>query len=453
GDEIISLICEETGKPRFEALSSEVLPALEHLTFLAKSSKQILSDQPLPIRLFPHRRSDLNYTPLGVVAVIAPWNFPFFIPFSDVISAVVAGNSVIVKPSEVTPRTGLKIQELCDEAGLPAGLVQIISGDASAARAIIEHKPAKIFFTGSVGAGKEILSQASKHLIPVNLELGGKNALIVMRDADLDLATSAALWGGFSNAGQVCAATSRILVHDSVASEFTELLLKKAALLQAHPEENRPGRMISEKQITVYQSHLADARQRGLSILMGGEFSSDLRSLAPTLISGAGIEESLVFQEESFGPIIALSQFKTPAEAVAACNRSALGLVASVFTRNLSQGRQIAKQLQVGTVMINEVVYAAGLAEAPWGGIKESGMGRTRGELGLHSFVNTRHIHRPRSRLFSFKSHWWFPYTPFQYNTFRYLAELYRRHWTDKLKAFPHFLVNLVHLLKREKRI
>ncbi|HAR42752.1 MAG TPA: aldehyde dehydrogenase, partial [Bdellovibrionales bacterium] len=216
-------------------------------------------------------------------------------------------------------------------------------------------------------------------MIPVNLELGGKNALIVMRDADLDLATSAALWGGFSNAGQVCAATSRILVHDSVASEFTELLLKKAALLQAHPEENRPGRMISEKQITVYQSHLADARQRGLSILMGGEFSSDLRSLAPTLISGAGIEESLVFQEESFGPIIALSQFKTPAEAVAACNRSALGLVASVFTRNLSQGRQIAKQLQVGTVMINEVVYAAGLAEAPWGGIKESGMGRTRG--------------------------------------------------------------------------
>ncbi|HTL12353.1 MAG TPA: aldehyde dehydrogenase family protein, partial [Bdellovibrionota bacterium] len=236
-DELVDLISKENGKPRTETLSCDLLPSVELLTYFARRGGRLLKDQRVHIRnpLLQHRSSTLQYWPLGVVAVISPWNFPFLLPFGEIAMALVAGNGVVFKPSEYTPLVGLKIQELCEEAGFPPGIIQTVVGDGKVGAAIIDQKPNKIFFTGSVPTGKRIMEAAAKHLIPVCLELGGKDPMIVLADADLDYASSAALFGGFVNSGQVCASTERIIVHESVAKPFLDKLTVKLAKLRQGP--------------------------------------------------------------------------------------------------------------------------------------------------------------------------------------------------------------------------
>lgn len=455
-DALAELIAQENGKPRFEAMINELLPSLELLTYFAKEAPELLRDHPIPMGLMKHRKSYLNYWPMGVVAVISPWNYPFLLPFGEIAMALVAGNAVVFKPSEVTPLIGLKIQELCEEAGFPLSLIQTVIGDGSIGAAIIDQKPDKIFFTGSVATGKKIMAQAAKNLTPVALELGGKDAMIVLPDANLDYATSAALWGGFSNSGQVCASVERILVHESIAERFLDGLKQKLALLRQGPSQegrNDLGAITFERQKETYDRHLSQARERGAQILTGGEFSDNRAFLKPTIVTGPQIESLDIYNEETFGPVVAVTTFRSVAEAVQKANQSKYGLLASVITRNIALGEEIAKQLEVGTVTINEVVYTAGIPETPWGGVKESGFGRKHSAMGLYEFTNVRHIHKPKSRLFVFKSPWWFPYTEYQYAAFRKFMNLYRRQWTDKIRAFPHFLWNFVQFLKREPRI
>jgi succinate-semialdehyde dehydrogenase/glutarate-semialdehyde dehydrogenase len=234
------------------------------------------------------------------------------------------------------------------------------------------------------------------------------------------------------------------------------MLKEKIAQLRQGPSlgfDNDLGVITFEKQKAVYERQLEEARSKGAEIIAGGEFSADRRCLLPTIVTGANVENLQVYQEETFGPVVAVTTFKSVAEAIQKANQSKYGLLASVITNNISLGEEIAKQLDVGTVTINEVTYTAGLSETPWGGIKESGFGKTHSDLGLLEFVNTRHIHKPKSKLFVFKSLWWFPYTPYQYTTFRKFLELYRRNWPDKAKALPDFLWNLIHFIKTEKRI
>jgi succinate-semialdehyde dehydrogenase/glutarate-semialdehyde dehydrogenase len=455
-DEMVDLISKENGKPRFEALTNEVLPCIETLTFYANRSPKFLRDRKISMSLMKHRTSYLNHWPIGVVAVISPWNYPLLLPFAEIVMALVAGNAVVFKPSEVTPCIGLMIQELCNEAGLPPYLLQTLIGDGELGAAIIQQKPGKIFFTGSVPTGKKVMEAASAHLIPVNLELGGKDAMIILPDADLDYATSAALWGGFSNSGQVCASTERVLVHERIAEPFLMQLKDKLSHLRQGPSinlEHDLGPITFDKQKRVYSRHIEEAKSKDARFITGGEFSPDQRYLKPTIITGPEVENLEVYREETFGPIIAVTTFKSLAEGVAKANASSYGLSASIITRNISLGEQIAKQLAVGTVTINEVVYTAGLPETPWGGVKESGIGRTHSEIGLQEFVNIRHIHKPKLRIFTFKSFWWFPYTEHQYATFRNFLELYRRNWFDKLKAIPHVLLNLVKFIKTERRL
>ncbi len=458
-DEIASLISKENGKPQFEAMTNELIPSLDMLTFFAKKAPKLLKDRTIPMQIMKHRTSYINYWPVGVVAIISPWNYPFLLPFADVFMALVAGNAVIFKPSEITPLVGLKIQELCNEAGLPPFVLQTVIGDGPLGAAIIQQKPNKIFFTGSVNTGKKIMAAAAEHLIPVNLELGGKDAMIVLADADLDFATSAALWGSFSNSGQVCASVERILVHERVAQPFLNQLKDKVAQLRpldpTLPDAfaNDLGVLTYERQKAVYTKHLEEAKAKNAQILTGGHFSEDQRALRPTIVTGPEVENLEIYNEETFGPVVAVTTFKSIAEAVEKTNRNRYGLVASIITPNLHLAEEIAKQLAVGTVTINEVVYTAGLGETPWGGVKESGFGRTHSEAGLHEFVNIRHIHKPKFQFLVFKSLWWFPYGPFQYNTFRQFAALYRRSWIAKLKAIPDFLWNFVKFIKNEKRI
>lgn len=455
-EDVLDLIVRENGKPRYEALVNEVLPVVDMLTHFAKRSPKLLKNRSLPLTLMKHRKSYIHHWPIGVVAVISPWNYPFLLPFGEILMALVAGNAVIFKPSEVTPLIGLKIQEICNEAGLPPHLLQTVIGEGALGAEIIRNRPGKIFFTGSVATGKKVMAAAAENLIPVNLELGGKDAMIVLPDADLDFATSAALWGGFSNSGQVCASTERILVHERIADAFIQQLKTKAETLRASPSEaghNDLGPITFEKQKATYDRHIAEAHAQDARFITGGTFSGDRRYLKPTIVTGDKIESMAVYKEETFGPVVAVSTFKTVAEAIHKANDSPYGLLASVITRNIRLGEEVAKQLAVGTVTINEVTYTAGLGETPWGGIKDSGIGRSHADVGLYEFVNLRHIHKPRARFTVFKSFWWFPYTDLQYKTFRLLLDLYRRNWLDKLRTLPHFLITFVEFIKGDPRI
>ncbi len=455
-DEIVELITQENGKPYFEALANEVIPSVDMLTFFAKKAPYALRDTNLPLSIMKHRQSTLNYWPLGVVTIISPWNYPWLLPLGEIMMALVAGNAVIFKPSEITPLIGLKIQAMCDLAGFPTHLLQTLLGDGILGSQIIAQRPNKIFFTGSVATGKIIMAQAAEYLIPVNLELGGKDPIIVLADADLDFATSATLWGGYTNAGQMCASVERVLVHESIVQPFTTLLSKKTALLRQGPSHSRSndlGPITLEKQKKIYDSQLQEAKAAGITICAGGQFSEDRRFLQPTLLAGKALETLSVYQEETFGPVLPITTFRSIPEAIEKANNNRYGLLASVITRDLALGEQIARQIQAGSVLINEVCYTAGLGETPWGGLKDSGIGRSHSLEGLKDFVNIRHIHKPRAPWLTFKSLWWFPYTDIQYRTFRLFLELYRCSWLKKLAAFPHFLSAAIRLIKNDKRL
>ncbi len=456
-DDLIDLISNENGKPKIEAMVHDLIPSLDALTNFSKSARKVLSDRSIPLinPVLKTKVSKLDFWPLGIVTVISPWNYPFFLPFTEVIMALVAGNAVILKPSEVTPLCGLKIQELCEEAGFPRGLVQTVIGDGKIGAAIIDQKPAKIFFTGSVNTGKRIAKQASECLIPVNLELGGKDPMIILSDADLDFASSIALWGTFANSGQICASTERILVQESIADEFKKRIKEKVSQLKFNPTNMKDtdlGAITFKNQKTVLEKQIKDAKNKNASFLTGGKFRKNKISLEPTLIedNGADLE---AYIEESFGPIAVIKTFHSIDEAVELANRSKYALSASVVTSNLSLGEDIAKRLETGTVLINEVAYAPGLTETPWGGLKDSGYGKRHSDIGLLEFVNIRHINKPISRALIFKSFWWFPYSPYQYITFRKMIAIYHKSWFDKLKALPLFLWNFVQFFKKEKRL
>lgn len=457
-DDLADLIHQENGKPHFEAMINDLLPSVELITFFANQGPKILKDRKIRIHnpILAYRKSYLSFWPIGVVAVISPWNFPFFLPFGEIVMALIAGNSVVFKPSEVTPLIGLKIAELCEEAGLPPNLLQVVVGDGKVGEEIIQQKPDKVFFTGSVETGKKVLQSASKNLTPVVLELGGKDAMVVLSDSNIDFATSAALWGSFGNSGQVCASTERLFLHEKIAEPFLKEFKEKIGKLRKSSDSKQSdlGVITHDQQKKIYEKHIEEAKKSGAEVLTGGKFYYNDKALEPTVLTGANIEKTAAHNEETFGPVVTATSFKSINEAIEKANRSRYGLLASIITDNISLGEQIAKQLEVGTVIINEVAYTAGVPETPWHGVKESGMGIKHSELGLFEFTNVRHINKPRFKFFTFfKALWWYPYSPYQYEAFRGFFELYRKSWIDKLAALPTFLWNLVKFLKTEKRL
>ena len=451
-NEIVDLITKENGKPRFEALTAEFMSVLDLIRYFEKVSEKTLRRRALALdtELLPHRRSYVEWAPLGVVAIISPWNFPWLLPFGEIVMALAAGNGVVLKPSEVTPLTGLKIQEICERAGLPKGLVAVVVGDGTVGAELIRAKPDKVFFTGSVATGKRVMTAAAEHLIPVNLELGSKDAMIVLEDADLDLASSAALWGANFNLGQACASIERLLVHESVSKEFTRLLVEKMKRLE-HGRDI--GAITFEKQKATYEAHFGEARNARVEILSGGEWTNERRSHQPTLVTGQSIESLKIYNEETFGPFVAMSTFTSDEEAIRKANATPYGLTAAVFSRHLYRAEWIASRLETGTIMINEVVYTAGIAGTPWGGWKESGFGRTHHADGLYEFAQMRHVHTQRFSWFNMKSLWWYPYTPHQYKLFEAIVDRHRPGVFAKARAWARVAMEALKMLKREPRI
>ena len=426
-EDISTLISRETGKPAAEAMSMEVVPTLDLMHYFAHNTQKLLQPSAIDIGQYGMmgRSSKIIYKPLGVVGIISPWNFPWATPLDEVVMALMAGNAVVVKPSELTSLSALKIGEVFKHAQLPDGLLAIVTGDGSTGAALIDAGVNKIMFTGSVATGKRVAEAAAKHLTPVVLELGGKDPMIVLDDANIVNAARAAIWGGFCNSGQACASIERLYVHESIANQFIEQVLKETAALIQGPttsDEIDVGAMTNERQLRIVEDHIADAVSRGARILVGGK-RGDVQAgwfHQPTVITNVN-HSMKIMRDETFGPVLPIMTFKTDEEAVSLANDSIFGLTASIFTTSISRGRRLAEQIDAGTVMVNEVVYTHALAQTPWGGVKQSGYGRTHGRLGLLELVTPQHIHV--NSFPGFADLWWFRYTAPARQLFRGLAK------------------------------
>lgn len=427
-DEIAALISRESGKPAAEALSMEIVPTLDLMQFFARKSERMLRPEKIDIGLyrFMGRSSIVEYRALGVVGIISPWNFPLAIPLGEVVMALMAGNSVVLKPSELTPFVALKIGDVLARAGVPKGALEVVTGDGSTGAALVESGVDKIMFTGSVATGRRVAEAAARKLIPVVLELGGKDPMIVFEDADLGAASEAAVWGAFANSGQACASIERCYVHERVAEDFTSRVVEKVKSLSQSAgggEGVDVGAMSSERQLLTVEEHVRDAIERGACALTGGGRTKGVPEGGafhePTVLADVN-HEMAVMREETFGPVLPIMTFKSEDEAVRLANDSRFGLTASVWTRDLGRGRRVASRIEAGTVMVNEVLYTHGIAQTPWGGVKQSGLGRTHGRLGLLEMVAPYHVHV--NRLTRVHDVWWFNYTPAAASLFRSLA-------------------------------
>jgi acyl-CoA reductase-like NAD-dependent aldehyde dehydrogenase len=414
-DELVKVISEENGKARVEALGHEVAASVDAVRFATGEGQRILADERVNPTWLPHRAPVVRRQPHGVIVVISPWNFPLSIPLGQVVFALMAGNAVILKPSEWTPRCGQLVGELCAAAGLPANLVQIVQGDGAVGAALIEARPDKVAFTGSVATGRKVMAAASRFPIPVTLELGGIDAMIVCADADLEVATSAAVWGAFMNHGQVCASVERILVEETVRERFVGRMLQKIEAL----DKDNTGRVTMPRQSDVWERQVAEAKKRGLQFLCGGDWHGDGK-YHPTVVAGEGIAGSEIWKDESFGPLVALDTFRDDADAIRKHNDTDYGLTASVFTSDPTRAERLCDALEVGLVSVNEVAASLhAFAALPWGGKGGSGFGRSHGAEGLLDMTWPKVIDRPRRVLGrdlmeGVKRPWWYPYDPDQ---------------------------------------
>jgi acyl-CoA reductase-like NAD-dependent aldehyde dehydrogenase len=415
GFEIAKLITEEHGSPLPESLSMEIWSAAEALDYYAHCTDKNLSPQKMRSRivLFKHKSNAFHFAPLGPTFIISPWNFPFLLPVLDVISAISSGNTVVLKPSTSTPLTASKIGDVFTEAGLPAGVLNIVNCKVPQAEKLITHPDIQnILFTGSVSTGKRIMELASQNLTNIVLELGGKDPMIVLKDADLERAVSGAVWSGFMNCGQSCGSVERIYVDRDIAQEFTERVVAHTQRLRVgNPMEPEIdiGPMTTESQLSVVKDHIEDAKTRGARIFCRSNSFDSLPGyfIQPTVLTD--VDHSMkIMTEETFGPVLPIMTFSEPEEAITLANDCSLGLTASVWTRNKKMAKRLADRLETGSVTVNDHMSSFAEPGAIWGGVKQSGIGRSHGHFGQLDLMNIKYIS------FDFKKKkklaWWFPY-------------------------------------------
>jgi acyl-CoA reductase-like NAD-dependent aldehyde dehydrogenase len=437
-EEITEIVTRESGKPRFEALTADLMVTLDAADYYARELPRLLRSERVPHHnpAVKAKRGTISYEPMGVIGVISPWNYPLAIPMGLVIPAVAAGNAVVLKPSELTPWCGALVGELFEQAGFPAGLVQVVQGRGDVGAALVEARPDKVIFTGSVVTGQRVAEACARHLIPSVLELGGKDAMIVLADANLEVASSAAVWGSFTNCGQACLSVERIYVDRAVAEQFTELCVAKTRKLRVGSgmePNNEIGPMIRASQMEKVDRHVQDAVARGARILTGGNRRADLGPcfFEPTVVTDVD-HSMLLMHEETFGPVLAIRAVANSDEAVRLANDSPFGLGASVWTRDTRKGRQIASQLKVGSVMINDALSYFGICEAPHGGRGASGWGRTHSRIGLLELVQVKYV--DEDRMSRWPKSWWYGYSQeLAVATDRFLESLFAPDWRRRL--------------------
>jgi acyl-CoA reductase-like NAD-dependent aldehyde dehydrogenase len=412
--EVAERITREAGKPLAEALLTEVLVVLDATRFCVENAFDFLRDQPVPHGnlAMKTKAGRILREPYGVIGIISPWNYPFSIPATESLSALVAGNAVVLKPSEFTSLSALELASLLREAGVPKDLFQVVIGDGTTGAALLNAEIDKLVFTGSVVTGKRIAQAAAASLLPVVLELGGKDPMLVLHDADVDVASSGAVWGAFVNAGQACLSVERCYVHRSLYDAFLEACVRKTKALRVGngiDPKTDVGPMIHERQLRNVESQVEDARTRGARVLTGGSRLAQLglNFYAPTVLADVA-HTMQIMREETLGPVLPVMAFDSEDEAIRLANDSEFGLSASVWTRDRARGESLARRINAGAVMLNDAIACFGISEAPHGGIKASGVGRTHGRFGLGEMVRIKYM--DSDRLPGMKKVWWYGY-------------------------------------------
>jgi len=412
--EVAQFVTREAGKPYVEALLTEVLVVLDAARFLIDNAFHLLRDEPVPHGNLAMKTKSGRVVrePYGVIGIIAPWNYPFSIPATESLAALVAGNAVVVKPSEFTSLTAIQLASLLHQAGVPGEIFQVVVGAGATGAALINAAIDKLVFTGSVSTGKQIAQAAAARLLPVVLELGGKDAMLVLDDADIEVAAAGAVWGAFVNAGQACLSVERCYVRRSLYQPFLDACMRRTARLRVGngmEPEIEIGPLIHQRQLRNVESQVEDARAQGARVLAGGKRLPEIGAnyYAPTILADV-THRMRIMREETFGPVLPVMPFDSDDEAVVLANDSDYGLAASVWTRNGARGDALARRIQAGTVMVNDVVSCFGISEAPHGGMKASGIGRSHGRFGLEEMVRIKYL--DSDRLPGIEKIWWYGY-------------------------------------------
>lgn len=447
-DDIADKISKDNGKTQMEAFASEVFPCIMAVHYNCRKAKKFLKAKKIRASniFFIYKRSKIVRVPWGVTGIIAPWNYPLSIPFFEIIIALLAGNAVILKTASETQLVGKTLEEIIGAAGLPDGLFThlnlpgIIIGDA-----LLEYGVDKLFFTGSVEVGKKLMAKASETLTPLSLELGGNDAMIVCEDANLYRAAAGVLWAGFQNCGQSCGGIERIYIHETVYDKFLSILKNGV-------ESLRPGSgtdfntdlavMTTSKQLETVKHHVADAISKGAKIYAQSPLPDDngLNNFHPAMVLADVNHSMILMSEETFGPVVGVMKFSTIEEAIALANQSILGLTASVWSKNRKNAEKIGLQIQAGVISFNDHLMSHGMPETPWGGFKESGIGRCHGELGFEEMTQPQVIiHDLLS--FTQKHLWWHPYNKEVYQGIKGIMRvLYASTFFQRISGLWNFL-------------
>ena len=451
--EVADLIMRETGKPFAEALGSDVLAALDALKWNAAKGPRHLGPQRVRLwnPLFLGRASWLEREPLGVVGVVSPWNYPLAIPVGNVAQALLAGNAVVLKPASHAPLTALKMREIMTRAGIPEDVCIVVPGPGrETGEALVQGDIDHLLFTGSVPVGRDVERRLRERGVSSTMELGGSDPALVLEDAHLQHAVRGVLWARFTNCGQTCAATKRVLVHRSLHDRFVAALVEGTRALRlgdpAHPHVDL-GPLTDPRGVEDMAAFVDDARKRGGKVLCGGRARPDLGAqyFEPTVVVDLPPEARLL-SEECFGPILPVVAFDAEDEAVRLANGTPFGLGATVWTSDLERGRRVARRLHAGTVTVNDALYTFAAHETPWGGVKASGHGRTHGPQGLHELTRLKHVNTTPAKT---ASPWWFPYGPGLRDTYVKGAAFLYGEKKEKMKVGAGLASNLMGRLRR----
>jgi len=405
---IATCVREEVGKPEVEALLGEVLPTADVVKYWTKVIAELLDPTEVEIdaMAYPGKSGTLEREARGVVGVIMPWNFPVALPLRTLVPAVLAGNAIVFKPSEVTPRSGEIVAKLFDGL-VPEGLVQLVQGGGEVGAALAEADVDLVVFTGSVASGRKVAHACAERLSPCSIELGGKDAAIVLADANLDRAANGIVWGAMMNAGQNCASVERVYVDKKVAEAFTKKVVDAVAALKSGTDF---GPLATPAQRAIVARHVAAAKDAGATILAGGaEGGEGTREYPPTVVRVES-DDTALMKDETFGPVLPIAVVDGPDEAIARANASRYGLTASIWSKNKRKARVLAHKLRAGVVTINNHGFTGALPNAPWSGHGETGWGITGSPLALETLTRPRFVLVDKSG--GKRELWWYPYTP-----------------------------------------
>jgi succinate-semialdehyde dehydrogenase/glutarate-semialdehyde dehydrogenase len=393
-DEIMDTVIAETGKVRTDAMSMEVFSVADSLCYYARNAEKFLKPRTRKIHgvLGFTKKLHISYKPLGVVGLITPWNGPFVLVMNQACQALMAGNAVVAKGSEVTPFSAKLAETILHEAGVPADVLQVLLGDGETGAAIVEGGVDKVCFTGSVATGRKVAEACARQLIPVTLELGGNDAMIVCADADLDRAVQGAWLGSCMNTGHYCCGTERIYVVESVYDEFLEKVLEAGKGLKQggeHGFDESVGAVFWDRQLEIIERHVDEAKTQGATVHMGGSRNPDLKGLyyLPTVMTEVD-DDMVIMREETFGPVLCIKKVRDEAEAIRLANDSDYGLNGNVWTQDKQRGLNLALQLDTGACSVNDMAVSYGIPAAPFGGRKNSGVGQVNGKKGLRGYCH-----------------------------------------------------------------